>query len=63
MVRYFVFHLINLKLVSRSMQISNCKKICREKLLNMDRTYHYVIKPLKYDPMGNVVSMIFSTEL
>ena len=54
------FHLVNLKLVSRPMWISNCKKICCQKLFNMDKTYDFVMKPLKIWSLGNVVSGYFS---
>ena len=54
-----LFYLVNSKLVSRPAWISNCKKICRQKLLNMDKTYDFVIKPLKIGPQGNMVSTIF----
>ena len=55
------FYLINLKFVSRPMRILNCKTICHQKLLNMDKTYDFVIKPLKIcpSPPGNVVSINF----
>ena len=42
------------------MWISNCKKICGQKLLNMDKAMILLLSPLKYDPLGNVVSIIFS---
>ena len=34
------------------MWISNCKKNLLLKLLNMDKAYDTLIKPLKYDPQG-----------
>ena len=61
MVSYF-FHLVNLKLVSRPMWISNCKKICCQKLFNMDKTYDFIMKPLKIWSLGNVVSRYFFTK-
>ena len=61
MVSYF-FHLVNLKLVSRPMWISNCKKICCQKLFNMGKTYDFVMKPLKILSLGNVVSRYFFTK-
>ena len=62
MVVSYLFYLVNLKLVSRPMWISNCKQVCRQKLLNMDKTYDFVIKPLKYDPPENMVSINFFLE-
>ena len=54
-----LFCLVNLKLVSRPMWIEICKKICRQILLNMDTTNDFVISPLKLDPRGSMVSIIF----
>ena len=42
-----IFYLVNLKLVKGPIWISNCKKFCRQKLLNIDKTHDFVIKPLK----------------
>ena len=42
-----LFYLVNLKLISRPMWASNCKRICRHKLFDIDKTYDFVIKPLK----------------
>ena len=44
-VRYF--YLVNVEFVSRAMWISSCKNICRQKLLNMDKTFDFVIKSFK----------------
>ena len=62
MVSYF-FHLANLNLVSRPMWISNCKKICCQKLLNMDKTYDFVMKPLKIWLLGKRGKYIFCHEI
>ena len=62
MVSYF-FHLVNLKLVSKPMWISNSKKFCCQKLFIMDKTYDFVMKPLKIWSLGNVVSRYFFTKL
>ena len=59
----YCFYLINLKLVSRPVWISNCKKNCRQKLLNMDKTYDFIFKPLKCEPPENMVSIIFFLEI
>ena len=41
-----LFYLVNLKFLSRAMSISNCRKICRQKLLNLNNTHDFVIRPL-----------------
>ena len=42
----YIFYLVNLKLVSRPVWISICKKFCRQKLLNIDKTHDFGFKPL-----------------
>ena len=54
----YFFYLVNLNLVRRPIWISNCKKILSSELLNMDKAYDFVIKPLKNDPSENMVSIL-----
>ena len=62
MVSYF-FCLVNLKFLSRAMWISRCKKICRQKPMNMEKTHDFIIRPLKIWPLENVVNVIFLFEI
>ena len=59
----YFFHLVNLKLLSRPMMISNCKKIYCQKLLNMDKTYDFVMKPPKIYLPGKPGKCIFFREI
>ena len=39
------------------------EKNLSSELLNMDKTYDFVIKPLKNDPLETMVSIFFSSKL
>ena len=39
------------------------EKILSSELLNMDKTYDFVIKPLKSDPLETTVSIFFFLEI
>ena len=45
------------------MMISNCKKICGQKLLNMDKTYDFVMKPPKIGQPGKRGEYTFFQEI
>ena len=64
-VMSYIFYLVNLKLVSRPMWISNCKTVCCQRLLNMDKPMILLSNPLKYDlPLPeNMVSIIIFHEI
>ena len=49
--------------MSRPMWISNYKKVCRQKLVNIDKPTILLSSLLKYDPLGNVVSISFSSRI
>ena len=55
----YIFYLVNLKLVSRPIWISNCKKVCRQKLLDIDKIHDLLSSLLKYDSLINVVNIFF----